>query len=193
MSHLTSDYWTNRYEVGKTGWDLKNISPPLKEYIDQLQNKELRILIPGAGFGHEVIYLYQKGFKYVYYLDFSPAPSEYLKNILPEFPEDQLYCEDFFKHKGEYDLILEQTMFCAIDPELRDDYVKKVNELLMNDGKLVGLLFNRDFETGPPFGGTKEEYMKRFSPYFSICKMETCYNSVDARSGTELFIHLKKK
>ncbi len=192
MLFLSSDYWTDRYESGQIGWDLKNISPPLKEYIDQLQNKELRILIPGAGLGHEVIYLYQKGFKNVNYLDFSPAPSEYLKKMLPEFPEEQLHCEDFFKYSGAYDLILEQTLFCAIDPLLRDNYVKKVNELLVNNGKLVGLLFNRDFETGPPFGGTKEEYTKRFAPYFTICKMETCYNSVEARLGTELFIHLKK-
>jgi SAM-dependent methyltransferase len=192
MSFLSSDYWTNRYEVGQIGWDLKNVSPPLKEYIDQLQDKDLRILIPGAGYGHEVIYLYQKGFKHVHYLDFSPAPSKYFKKMLPDFPDSQLFCEDFFKHAGEYDLIFEQTMFCAFDPELRDDYVKKVNELLVNGGKLVGLLFNRDFDSGPPFGGTKEEYVRRFESYFSICKMDACYNSVDARLGTELFIHLKK-
>ncbi len=192
MSFLSSDYWSNRYEVGQTGWDLKNISPPLKAYIDQLQNKNLRILIPGAGYGYEVMYLFQKGFTHVNYLDFSPAPLENFKKNLPEFPEEQLFCDDFFKHTGAYDLILEQTLFCAIDPELRDYYAKKVNDLLIPGGKLVGLLFNRQFDSGPPFGGTKEEYMRRFEPYFSICKMETCYNSVDARSGTELFIQLQK-
>jgi SAM-dependent methyltransferase len=192
MSHLTSDYWTNRYEVGKTGWDLKNISPPLKSYIEQLEDKNLRILIPGAGYGYEVMYLFNKRFKHVYYLDFSPAPLKYFKKMLPDFPQKQLFCEDFFQHSGVYDLILEQTLFCAIDTELRADYAKKVHDLLVPGGKVVGLLFNRQFDSGPPFGGSKEEYMNRFAPYFSRLEMDECYNSIEARSGTELFIRLTK-
>lgn len=192
MDFLSADYWTERYEGGQTGWDLKNVSPPLKTYIDQLEDKNLRILVPGAGFGYEVAYLFQKGFKHVYYLDFSPAPLEHIKNLSPEFPDDQLLCQDFFEHSGVYDLILEQTLFCAIDPDLRAKYVKKVHELLIPGGKMVGLLFNRNFDSGPPFGGTKEEYVKRFEPFFSILKIENCYNSVTARSGTELFVSLTK-
>jgi SAM-dependent methyltransferase len=192
MGFLSSDYWTERYDSGKTGWDLKNSSPPLKAYIDQLEDKSLKILVPGAGFGYEVMYLFQKGFKQVYYLDFSPAPSLHFKNWVPEFPEEQVLIEDFFEHTGTYDLILEQTLFCAIDPNLRDEYVKKVHGLLVAGGKLVGVLFNRDFESGPPFGGNKEEYVKRFEPYFSDIKIEDCYNSVVARSGTELFVRFKK-
>ncbi len=192
MGFLSSDYWTERYDSGKTGWDLKNVSPSLKAYIDQLEDKSIKIVVPGAGFGYEVMYLFQKGFKQVYYLDFSAAPAEHFKKSIPEFPEEQVLIEDFFKHTGTYDLILEQTLFCAIDPNLRDEYVKKVHELLVPDGKLVGVLFNRDFESGPPFGGTKEEYVKRFEPYFSGIKIEDCYNSVDARSGSELFVRFVK-
>lgn len=192
MDFLSADYWTERYDVGQTGWDLRNISPPLKAYVDQLEDENLRILVPGAGFGYEVAYLFQKGFKQVFYLDFSPAPLEHFKNLLPGFPNEQLLCEDFFEHTGAYDLIIEQTLFCAIDPHLRAKYVKKVHDLLIPGGKLVGLLFNRTFDSGPPFGGTKEEYVKRFKPYFFNLKIEDCYNSVDARSGTELFVRMMK-
>ena len=42
-------YWSNRYEEDRTGWDIGYPSTPLKEYIDQLTDKTISILIPGAG------------------------------------------------------------------------------------------------------------------------------------------------
>jgi hypothetical protein len=63
---------------------------------------------------------------------------------------------------------------------------------LKPEGKLVGLLFNRSFEGGPPFGGSKEEYETYFHPYFSSIKMDECHNSIEPRMGTELFIQLQK-
>ena len=94
---------------------------------------------------------------------------------------------DFFEHKGQYDLILEQTFFCAIDPALRSCYVTKMHELLKPSGKLVGVLFNRSFDGGPPFGGSKEEYEQLFSKHLHIKKMELCYNSILPRQGAEIF------
>jgi len=51
--NFDEQYWTERYDAGKDGWDLGCISPPIKEYIDQLTNKDIKILIPGAGNSHE--------------------------------------------------------------------------------------------------------------------------------------------
>ena len=56
-------YWQNRYLENSTGWDLGDISPPIKAYIDQLNNKNIKILIPGAGNAHEAEYLHNQGFK----------------------------------------------------------------------------------------------------------------------------------
>jgi hypothetical protein len=89
-------------------------------------------------------------------------------------------------------LIIEQTLYCAINPLLRNDYARKSAELLDVGGKLVGVLFNRTFESGPPFGGSKEEYLICFTPYFKSCSMEICHNSAAPRSDNELFIRLIK-
>ena len=62
-------YWSSRYAEERTGWDIGHPSTPLKEYIDQLQNKNLKILIPGAGNAYEAEYLFEQGFKNVYVLD----------------------------------------------------------------------------------------------------------------------------
>lgn len=191
---LTSTYWNNRYKDNTFGWDTGEITTPLKEYIDQLSNKELKILIPGAGNSYEAEYLFNHGFKQVHVLDFAEEPLKNIKKRCPDFPPEQLIKDDFFNHKGRYDLIIEQTFFCAIDPTLRSNYAEHMHELLNENGRLVGILFNTQFENpGPPFSGTKEEYEAYFKPYFEFKTFESCYNSIQPRAGRELFIHLIKK
>ncbi len=192
MENLDEKYWDNRYLENNSPWNLGTISTPLKEYIDQLDDKAISILIPGCGYGYEGEYLFQKGFTNVHLIDFAKEPLDAFAKRNPDFPASHLHCDDFFQHQGSYDIILEQTLFCAIDPSLRKEYAKKVFELLTNKGKLVGVLFNRDFESGPPFGGNEAEYRILFQPYFSSLIMEECYNSILPRRGTELFINLQK-
>lgn len=190
---LSKDYWNNRYETQETGWDLKTISPPLKAYIDQLSNKNLRILIPGCGSGHEAEYLLKQGFQDVTVIDIAPLAVEKMKSYLSDYQNIKIICADFFTHTGEYDLILEQTFFCALNPDLRTKYVQKMSELLSKNGKLVGLLFGVQFPKNPPFGGSREEYLELFSNDFNINFIELCYNSVITRNGNELFFNFSKK
>ena len=35
MENLNSDFWTQRYKEGSTGWDIGYPSTPIKEYIDK--------------------------------------------------------------------------------------------------------------------------------------------------------------
>jgi SAM-dependent methyltransferase len=125
-------------------------------------------------------------------LDFVQEALEKLQENCPTFPKEHLIQADFFTIEGSYDLIIEQTLFCAINPEMRDEYAKQVARLLKKGGKLVGLLFNRSFEAGPPFGGNVKEYQSIFEPFFQTIEMNPCYNSIPARAGTEVFIQFKK-
>lgn len=190
---LTADYWNSRYLAHSTGWNLGEVSPPLKAYIDQLEDLEVRVLVPGAGFGYEANYLFIKGCKAVHLCDWSEDAVRQFTSRFPNFPKELVYTGDFFELSDQFDLILEQTFFCALDPELRAQYVRKMHELLVPGGKLVGLLFSNEFEEpGPPFGGSQKEYFELFSPFFKIKIMEQCYNSVSPRSGNELFFILEK-
>lgn len=193
MSDLNAEYWSTRYQQNQTGWDLGTVSPPLKFYFNQLENKELKILIPGCGRGHEGIWLWKQGFKNVFFADFSSEAIQSIREKIPDLPEEQLICADFFTIMNQFDLIVEQTMFCAIDPKLRKNYMQKTSELLCVNGKMIGLLFNRTFEGGPPFGGSKREYEELFSTYYQLKIMDDCYNSIEPRRGTELFFIALKK
>ncbi len=190
---LDQTYWQTRYQTGQTGWDLGAVSPSLRAYIDQLTDPEcsgLSILIPGAGNGHEASYLVEKGFTAVTVIDLAPLPLARLRERVGENPALRLVEGDFFDHAGPYDLVLEQTFFCALDPVLRPAYVRQMHQLLKPGGKLVGVLFNTDFENpGPPFGGSEDEYRKLFSPYFRLDVLETATNSVKPRAGREVFIN----
>lgn len=191
-------YWKQRYLEEKTGWDLGTPSRPLKEYVDQLKDKHIKILIPGAGNSYEAAYLFNNGFKEVYVLDIAAEPLAAFRKRNPNFPSNQLMECDFFTYKGEYDLILEQTFFCSFPAKksTRKLYAEKMNELLKPNGKLVGLWFNiplkGDMEKRP-FGGTKSEYLAYFSPLFDVALFKNCYNSVESRANQELFGIFKKR
>ncbi|WP_298472429.1 methyltransferase domain-containing protein [uncultured Maribacter sp.] len=192
--NLNKEFWENRYKNEDTGWDIGNISTPLREYITQLTNKNLKILIPGAGRGHEAIYLHEHGFTNVYVIDIAEQPLEYILNHTSNFPKEHLIQDDFFNLQiADFDLILEQTFFCALHPSSRNKYVTTMYRLLKKKGKLVGLLFNFDFvKKGPPFGGNLEEYKSIFLPLFTIKILEKASNSILPRAGKELFFIFEK-
>jgi len=186
-------YWTKRYLNHETAWDIGYASPPLMQYLDQLENKNVRILLPGAGHGYEAKAAFEKGFVRTHVLDFSSSPLDQLKKSVPGFPVSNIHLGDFFHHKGSYDLILEQTFFCALNPVQREDYVIKMKELLTVGGKLVGVFFNRQFPfDGPPFGGKKSDYLSLFKNHFTIECCEVCYNSIPERKNSELFMIMSR-
>ncbi|MEL0644927.1 SAM-dependent methyltransferase [Olleya sp. Ti.3.14] len=191
---LSADFWDNRYKSNDIGWDLGTVSPPLKAYFDQLTNLDLKILIPGGGNSYEAEYLFNKGFKNVYVVDLSQTALDNLKHRIPDFPSSNLILDNFFDLNITFDLIIEQTFFCAINPSFRADYAKKASEILNVNGKVSGLLFDAVLNTThPPFGGSKTEYLGYFIPYFDIKIMDASYNSIKPRAGRELFFIIQKK
>ena len=103
---------------------------------------------------------------------------------------------DFFdvKQIGFFDVLLEQTFFCAINPILRKKYVDKAYQILNSNGKIFGLLFEKIFNTeGPPFGGSYKDYNELFSKNFDIKTLDKTKKSVFARKGVELWMEANKK
>jgi SAM-dependent methyltransferase len=191
---LDQTYWNSRWKKEETGWDIGMPSPAITEYILQYTNNDAAILIPGCGNAHEADFLIENGFKNITLIDIAPEAVERIKKRFEGKTQVRILCEDFFKHNGEYDLIIEQTFFCAIHPSKRNEYAQKTASLLKNKGKIIGVLFDKNFEQqGPPFGGCSSEYKSIFNPYFEIKKIESCYNSIIPRKGCELFIIMIKK
>lgn len=197
-TQLDEAYWSGRYAANRTGWDAGTITPPLRQYFDQLGPADhRRILVPGAGRAYEAEYLHKKGFTDVVVADIALEALQALQQRVPDFPATHLLHKDFFSLQPAppFDMLVEQTFFCALDPALRPAYAAQCANLLRPGGTVVGLLFETDFgdSSEPPFGGTREEYQAYFEPYFNFMHFDTAYNSLQPRQGRELFICLKKK
>ena len=136
---LDKSYWEERYKENRLGWDIGQVSTPIKTYIDQLSDSSLKVLIPGAGKGYEAQYLHKKGFKQTYVVDIASQPLQHILEVCPDFPKFHLLETDFFTiEESGFDLILEQTFFCALDPKLRIRYAEKMHSLLKPGGALAG-------------------------------------------------------
>jgi hypothetical protein len=91
-----------------------------------------------------------------------------------------------------FDWLFEHTLFCAIQPLQRDDYVAAVLRWLKPDGQYLAVNYLIPDEKGPPFGTTREEVVQRFSPHFDLLE-EWVPRSYPNRTGLELMLWWKRK
>jgi thiopurine S-methyltransferase len=190
---LDSAYWAERYQMQKLGWDIGYANEAMFSYV-LARPKQMRILIPGAGRAWELEQLHRLGYEQVWAIDYAPeARASFLERV-PDFPADRYLLGDFFEHWGEYDHILEQTFFCALDPRLRPEYPKHMARLLSPGGVLSGLLFDFPLdENGPPFGGSREEYLALFQTppqVWSEVSVEPAQRGIPQRLGREFEFRL---
>jgi phospholipid N-methyltransferase len=190
---INQEFWDNLYLTNDMVWDMGKVSPPIKEYIDLIEKKEVRILIPGCGNSYEAEYLLQLGFTNVTLIDIAPTLVNHLHEKFKNKLNINIVLGDFFDHQGNYDLVIEQTFFCALPPIMRQKYVLKMHQLIEENGKIAGLLFNKKFEYCPPFGGSDQEYESLFGTHFDILSMEVCKTSIPKRAKNEFFIEFQKK
>lgn len=191
---LDAEFWNERWKTDQTGWDMKSVAPITRSYFEKYPNKSDAILIPGCGNAYEAQMLEDLGYRDITIIDISPFLIKKLKEKFKDSKVIKVVETNFFDWEGHYDVIFEQTFFCALSPTLRTDYVDKIHALLKNEGLLVGLLFNRNFEhEGPPFGGEAAEYKQLFQDNFEFLTFENSWDSIPPRADTELFIEFRKQ
>lgn len=104
----------------------------MKAYFDAFACKNKSILIPGCGNAYEAEYLLKNGFNNITVIDISPTLCNQIIKKYKKFAGKQLtvICGDFFMHSGQYDFIIEQTFFCALEKSRRKEYAEKMQTLL---------------------------------------------------------------
>ena len=98
-------------------------------------------------------------------------------------------------YDSHFDVVLEYTCFCAIEPIKRRDYMEMVQYILKTKGELVGLLFPLDKDVsdgGPPFAVQLEPTIKLISDYLYLIKQQISSLSVKSRAGREVFVIFRK-
>lgn len=185
-------FWEKLYRTGETGWDQGGPSPALVDFLKTNRIPPGRVLVPGCGRGHDARALAKTGFGVTGIDAVEDAIRQAAKLAEAERLEQIEFIQaDFFdlpaSLRGPYDAIFEHTFFCAIDPGLRDRYVEIAADLLKPSGRLLGVFFNIQPETGPPFGATREELIERFAPQFNLI-FDAVPRSLPNREGKELMM-----
>jgi len=101
---------------------------------------------------------------------------------------------DFLRDKPplKFDWFFEHTLFCAINPDQRDEYVRALLRWLKPNGQFLAVNYIIPDKDGPPFGTTREELWRRFSPHFRLLE-EWMPRSYPNRTGLELMMWWKRK
>lgn len=163
--------WEARYQAGETEWDKGEPSPGLVDFIHtHPELKRSTVLVPGCGTGHEVRAWAKAGFQVTGY-DIAPSALRLAEEKTKEAGLDAKFVSgDFLSAEPPqlFDWIFEHTLFCAIAPERRDDYVKAVLRWLKPNGQYLAVNYLISDKDGPPFGTTREEQITRFSPIFDL-------------------------
>jgi cyclopropane fatty-acyl-phospholipid synthase-like methyltransferase len=92
-----------------------------------------------------------------------------------------------------FDWVFEHTLFCAIPPERRPDYVEAVRRWLPRGGHYLAVNYFLPLEeAGPPFGVDRAEIHRRFAPHFELL-VEWIPRSYPNRVGLERMYWWRKK
>ena len=179
-------------------WDLGEPTPVFNQWINS-EGNTLSICILGAGNGWDALNFAEKGHD-VTAVDFSFTAIENMRKISHKRGIDiNILHSDIFNigksYNAAFDIVLEYTCYCAIDPDRRIDYVNLVDRILKPAGRLVALFFPLGKELnneGPPFLVDLNSTLNLFSKIFYLNKKEIPKLSIERRIGREMFVILNK-
>lgn len=192
---MSRDYWETRYQTGDMRWEKGGPSPGLVDFL--VAHPEVprgTVCVPGCGTGHDVREFARAGFDASGF-DIAPGAirlSEQKTRAAGLKAKFQL--ADFLHDEPpqKFDWLLEHTLFCAIQPQERDDYVRAVLKWLKPGGQYLAVNYLIPDEDGPPFGTTRQELWRRFSPEFELVE-ELVPRSYPNRTGLELLLWWRRK
>lgn len=192
---MSEGYWEERYQTNDMPWEKGEASPGLVDFLAaHPQLKRGTVCVPGCGTGHDVRAWARAGFETFGY-DIAPSAVALTRERTAKAGLHAVVEQrDFLKDEPprRFDWLFEHTLFCAINPNERDGYVEAVLRWLKPDGEYLAVNYLIPDEDGPPFGTSRAELMKRFSPHFEL-KAEWVPRSYPNRTGLELMLWWKRK
>ncbi|HNQ73605.1 MAG TPA: methyltransferase domain-containing protein [Verrucomicrobiota bacterium] len=188
---MNQNYWESLYQAGDLRWDKGAPSPGLVDFL--ATHKHLpgnTVCVPGGGTGHDAGEWARAGFR-VYGYDLAPTAVRLSRARADSNGwQAQFRVIDFLRADPpfQFDWLFEHTLFCAIQPEERELYVRAVQRWVKPGGYYLAVNYLIPDTDGPPFGTTRAEILQRFSPHFHLLE-DWVPRSYPNRTGLERIFH----
>lgn len=187
--------WEARYQTHDMPWEKGEPSPGLIDFLaSHSALPRGTVLVPGCGTGHDARAWAAAGFT-VTGCDLAPSAIRLSRErtaaagVAAKFIQSD-FLTDPPPHP--FDWVFEHTLFCAIPPRQRDEYVRAVQRWLKPGGAYLAVNYLIPDEDGPPFGTTRQELWVRFSGAFDLLQ-EWTPRSYPNRTGLELMLWWRLK
>jgi cyclopropane fatty-acyl-phospholipid synthase-like methyltransferase len=192
---MSREYWEARYQTGDMPWEKGAPSPGLVDFLAAHPDLPRgTVCVPGCGTGHDVREFARSGFD-TFGFDIAPSAIQLAAEKTKAAGLTATFQPADFLHDEPpqlFDWIFEHTLFCAIQPPERDEYVRAALRWLKPAGQYLAVNYLIPDKDGPPFGTTRDELWRRFSPHFELAG-ELVPRSYPNRTGLELLLWWRRK
>jgi methyl halide transferase len=197
-------FWKQAYDNGQDRWELGRAAPPLVRSVAELVGREKieRAIVLGCGRGHEARLLRRSGVEQVTAVDFVSTAIEQARmtdgddgiNATIDWRVQDVFDLSRSDRAG-FDLVLEHTCFCAIDPARRSEWFDMVAAILRSGGVLLALFYAHGREGGPPFTTNRIEIEQAVLARtdFALESIEVPGDSIEKRAGQELLVRVRRR
>lgn len=193
----SADFWDRLYRSDQFHWDLAGPTPVFQRLAESGQLAAGRMLVLGAGHGHDARLFAGHGFQ-VTAVDFSAEATTAMQQLADPGSPVEIVQADFFSlpaaWNGQFDYVLDYTSFCAVLPRRRPEYADLVARLLKRGGRYVILAFPIGTRSGgPPYVVQPEAIISLYVERgFTLQHRDTPVDSAAGRQGHEELLVLAK-
>jgi SAM-dependent methyltransferase len=187
--------WEARYQLRDMPWEKGEPSPGLVDFLaGHPQLKRGTVLVPGCGSGHDARAWAAVGFAATGY-DIAPSAIALSREktaaagLKAEFIQGDFLADE---PPRPFDWLFEHTLFCAIEPPRRAEYVRAALRWLKPGGQYLAVNYLIPDKDGPPHGTTRAELWDWFSPGFTLLE-EWVPRSYPNRTELELMLWWQKR
>ena len=207
----SAEFWDEAYRAELDGWDMGTATPVFVDLLNRHGRDFTAIggpdysrrpvapkaALPCCGRGYDAALFADHGFD-VTAIDFSAEALEHLRDHTITRPALRTVQADLFSldadFDGAFDLIVEFTCGCGIDPARRTVLVEVMNRILVPGGHVMLLLFPVDGRPGgPPFAIDVDEWKTLMWPYFDLTWDVVPTTSVKPRRDRERLMMWRKR
>jgi SAM-dependent methyltransferase len=187
--------WEARYQSHDMPWEKGEPSPGLVDFLaGHPQLPRGTVLVPGCGSGHDARAWAAAGFA-VTGCDIAPSAIALAREKTAAAGLEAEFIQGDFLADAPlrpFDWLFEHTLFCAIEPQRRGEYMRAALRWLKPGGQYLAVNYLIPDKDGPPYGTTRAELLDWFSPGFELLE-EWVPRSYPNRTGLELMLWWRRR